>query len=216
MKDSRVVTLNTKASKFTTPATNSIQNTYKTQPYKGGKNTEDENTDNQTNNDKSDLHINKSPIKNNNNSNNNQDTVQVINMSVKATPFKVNKHSKSTEKQSNMNDIYDLSEVDLSPMKDKTEKTRKDFYGNAILKRGKKHRITFIDFIKKGNLEDVVQIKKIEDYEESFEEVQKKNSDKKSVNSNKDKKKVDTLISVTKDKVGSGNTDECSCACTVF
>lgn len=214
MKDSRVVTLNTKCSKFTTPATNTNSNTIKNYALKGLKNTEDENTDNQANNEN--FELNKTLTKNM--MNNNQDTVQVISMSQKNTPIKNNRHSKQNEKNSNLNDLYDLSDVNLSPMREKSEKIRKDFYGNAILRRGKKHRVTFVDFIKKGNLEDVVHIKKINELEESLDEVEKKNSDsKKSNNSNKDKKKVEnTQLNASRSRGSNGNNDECSCACLIF
>lgn len=211
IKDSRPVTLNTKGSKYTTPITTN-QNTYKRQMTKG-KNTEDENTDNQCNPESNEANHSKSI--NCVNGTTNQDTVQIISMSQKNTP---NKKINGTvkDKKPNNNDLYDLSEVDLSPMRDKSEKARKDFYGNAIIRRGKRHKITFIDFIKKGKLEDVVLIKKINENEESFEEIQKKNSDsnKKSVNSIKDKNKVEgASINVSK---GNGTNEECSCACLIF
>lgn len=198
MKDSRVVTLNTKGSKFTTPATNSISNTYKTQGYRGIKNSEDENTD---------IPINE--ILNNKD----RDTI-------KNTPIKSNKDkgNAKTDKHSNLNDLYDISEVELSPMKDKSEKPRKDYYGNIILRRGKKHKITFIDYIKKGNLEDIVNIKKINEDELSIEEIEKKNSEPKvkSIASNKEKNKSDNLPKSLSKEKGNDNNDESSCACFIF
>lgn len=91
---------------------------------------------------------------------------------------------------------------------------RMDAFGNLINKKSKKYRVSFIDRLKKGKLEDVVEIQKFneEDYESDEPEekmIQKKNS----IKDNKNIKKKSSSIEVKTNTSGGG---DCSCACTIF
>ena len=100
MKDSRVMTLNTKGSKYTNHNTASNENALKIQPVKALKSTEDENTDNQAHHE----NVDTQKVQNN------QDTVQIISMSQKNTPIK----KKQTKKFSSSSSAAD-QEASLPP-----------------------------------------------------------------------------------------------------
>lgn len=160
--------------------------------------------------------------------NNNQDNsdILVVNMSIKQTPhksFKANNKDKdkTNKKKSNNNDnLNDNSDNNIKVSSEQVTKIRKDFFGNKITKKGRKHKISFIDIIKQGKLEDIVNIRKIEDIEESFEddEIKKKNSDKKSNHSKNSKSSNHDVKNKNTPKLnGVNQSDEnCSCACAIF
>lgn len=142
---------------------------------------------------------NKLTLSNNNFNNNNQNNNnQVSNNSNKDTVSKVNTDNKFS--------------IDQPPTK-----TRIDYHGNKIIKKGRKHHITFIDIIKKGKLEDIVDIRKIEDIEESFEEeILKKNSESKKSNNSKNSKKSNESKNKVNNIVNNQHDENCSCACVIF
>eukprot|EP00340_Litonotus_pictus_P004697 CAMPEP_0170530074 /NCGR_PEP_ID=MMETSP0209-20121228/40606_1 /TAXON_ID=665100 ORGANISM="Litonotus pictus, Strain P1" /NCGR_SAMPLE_ID=MMETSP0209 /ASSEMBLY_ACC=CAM_ASM_000301 /LENGTH=236 /DNA_ID=CAMNT_0010822787 /DNA_START=64 /DNA_END=775 /DNA_ORIENTATION=+ len=126
----------------------------------------------------------------------------------------------SNQKRPSANEklLSDPSPSDLNDLKKQgLGGPRKDFYGSFILKKGKKHKVTFIDSVKKGKLEEVVPIKKISAIEDSFdakEGYKVRNSTKVYKSSNNNNKNSNT------EKSGSSQAkpvdENCSCACVIF
>lgn len=83
---------------------------------------------------------------------------------------------------------------------------RIDHYGKPIIKKGKGHKVTFIDQIKAGNLEDIVEIKKL-----SYEN----NTILSNKNSSKDASAIYDSRGESESKDQKSN-DNCSCLCNIF
>lgn len=79
-----------------------------------------------------------------------------------------------------------------------TEGCRADYFGNKIVKSGKKHKIVFSDHTGKGDLIDVINIINIKSMLSSDKSKTKGGSKKFSQNLEKD------------------NEDNCSCLCSIF
>lgn len=149
--------------------------------------------------------------------------VKIINMSSKS-PLRMQKKkslSKSKANSINNNDEIYSNLNDLSQSPNKQTSKRVDFYGNQIVRNGKKHHLTFIDLIKKGSLTDVVLINKIDlENEEEGSEIKKKDSDKSKNSNGKNKNNNGTSFELKVNQKGNdkdgGSNENCSCACRIF